>query len=864
MKKDKAVRKAELMTALKKQIKSLIGPLVILVIIIVGILVITLWRSEEEPEEFIKVNAYEGGDQELVLENDRLQFVMDPATTQFVVRVKDSGEMWYSNPADAAEDTLALNVDKDKLKSTLLLTYSTINGVDTLYNNYTYSMEKQIYNIEQGEDYIKVHYTIGDMDKEYIIPPVITKERMDVLLENMSKSDAVMISDYYKKYDINNLGKKDNKEELLADYPILETEVIYVLRDTTKDNVKSKFEQYFADAGYTTEEYLADKELDMTEKTSEKPAFNISMVYRLEGEDLLVEVPMTEIQYKEDYPLLYLNILPFFGAAGMEEEGYLLVPEGGGSIIRFNNGKLAQNSYYANVYGWDMALDRMAIVHETRTYFNVFGMARGDHSFLCILEEGAPYASIQADVSGRTNSYNSVNAIYNVVHREQYDVADRYNGNMFVYEEGIAQESLRQRYRFVDSGSYVDMAKSYGNYLKEQYGDYLAEREDEQTPVVIELLGAIDKVKQVLGVPVSKPLKLTGYEEGVEILDQLKQDGMQNISVKLTGWMNGGVEQKILQDVDLIAELGGKRGYNQLVDYTTQNQIPLYLDGVTNYAYNSNVFDGFWTVRDAARFVSKEDAELYEYNPITYGKRESGDTYYLLKGAVIDRMAQNLTAQAHKSQVNVSFQDIGSQLSSDFNKKAFVSRQAALQQQAERLRSIRDSGTDIMINMGNDYAIAYSSLVTNMDLTGSEYTIIDETVPFYQMAVHGYVNYTGESLNLAQNYEEELLKSAEYGAGLSFTLMKESAFALQNTMYSQYFGASFDGWHSKMLEIYNRYNEELGHIYRQGMVNHELLEKKLTCTTYEDGTRVYVNYSYKTCTTEDGIQVPARDYMVIH
>lgn len=864
MKKDKAVRKAELMTALKKQIKSLIGPLVILMIIVVGILVITLWRSEEEPEEFIKVNAYEGGDQELVLENDRLQFVMDPATTQFVVKVKDSGEMWYSNPADAAEDTLALNVDKDKLKSTLLLTYSTINGVDTLYNNYAYSMEKQIYDIEQGEDYIKVHYTIGDMDKEYIIPPVITKERMDALLENMSKSDAVMVSDYYKKYDINSLGKKDNREELLADYPILETEVIYVLRDTTKDNVKSKFEQYFADAGYTTEEYLADKDLDMKEKSSEKPAFNISMVYRLEGEDLLVEVPMTEIQYKEDYPLLYLNILPFFGAAGMEEEGYLLVPEGGGSIIRFNNGKLAQNSYYANVYGWDRALDRAAVVHETRTYFNVFGMARGDHSFLCILEEGAPYASIQADISGRTNSYNSVNAIYNVVHREQYDVADRYNGNMFVYEEGLAQESLKQRYRFVDSGSYADMAKSYGSYLKEQYGDYLAEREDGQTPVVIELLGAIDKVKQVFGVPVSKPLKLTGYEEGVEILDQLKQDGMQNMSVKLSGWMNGGVEQKILQDVDLIAELGGKRGYNRLVDYTTQNQIPLFLDGVTNYAYNSNVFDGFWTVRDAARFVSKENAELYEYNPITYGKRESGDSYYLLKGAVIDRMAQNLTQQARKSQVNVSFQDIGSQLSSDFNQKSFVSRQAALQQQAERLRSIRDSGTDIMINMGNDYAIAYCDLVTNMDLTGSEYTIIDETVPFYQMAVHGYVNYTGESLNLAQNYEEELLKSAEYGAGLSFTLMKESAFALQNTMYSQYFGASFDGWHSKMLEIYNRYNEELGHIYRQRMVNHEILEKKLTCTTYEDGTRVYVNYSYKACTTEDGIQVPARDYMVIH
>lgn len=863
MKKDKAVRKAELLTALKKQIKSMIGPIIILLIIIAGILVITLWKDEEEPQEFIKVNAFEGDEQEYILENDTLAFVLDPSTTQFMVKVKETGEVWYSNPQDADEDALALNVDKDKLKSTLLLTYSTINGVDTLYNNYSYSMEKQIYNIEQGEDYIKVNYTIGDMEKEYIIPPVITEERMDAFLAAMSKSDAVMVSDYYKKYDINNLGKKDNKEELLSSYPILETEVIYVLRDTTKDNVKAKFEIYFADAGYTTEDYQADKALDMKEKTSEKPAFNVSMVYRLDGEDLLVDVPMGEIEYKEDYPLLYLNVLPYFGAAGTEDEGYMLVPEGGGSIIRFNNEKLAQNSYYANVYGWDMAQDRSAVVHETKTYFNAFGMARDNASFLCILEEGAPYASIQADISGRVNSYNSVNAIYNVVHREQYDVVDRYNGNMFVYEESIPEENITHRYRFVDSGSYVDMAQSYGSYLQEQYGDYLTMRTDEQTPVVIELLGAIDKVKQVFGVPVSKPLKLTSYEEGVEILEQLQQEGMQNLSVKLTGWMNGGVEQKILQDVDLISELGGRKGYSQLVNYTKENQIPLYLDGVTNYAYSSNLLDGFLVVRDAARFVSKEDAELYEYNPITYGKRKQADTYYLLRGSVIDRMAQNLAIQAQKDQLNVSFRDMGNELSSDYNVKDFMSRQAALESQAERLKSIRDSGTNIMINGGNDYAIAYSDVVSNMDLTGSRYTIIDETVPFYQLAVHGYVNYTGESLNLAGNYEEELLAAAEYGAGLSFTLMKETSFALQNTMYTRYFGASFDGWHDKMLEIYDRYNAEMGHIFNQKMVNHEILDKKLTCTTYEDGTRVYVNYGYEAGTTENGILIPARDYVVI-
>ena len=73
--------------------------------------------------------------------------------------------------------------------------------------------------------------------------------------------------------------------------------------------------------------------------------------------------------------------------------------------------------------------------------------------------------------------------------------------------------------------------------------------------------------------------------------------------------------------------------------------------------------------------------------------------------------------------------------------------------------------------MGNDYALPYADIVTNMDLSGSGYTIIDEEVPFYQLAIHGFVNYVGSPLNNCGNEEEELLESAEYGAGLSFSLL---------------------------------------------------------------------------------------------
>ncbi|HIU67816.1 MAG TPA: hypothetical protein IAC64_10040, partial [Candidatus Caccomorpha excrementavium] len=358
MKKDKTVRKAERKAALKKMLKSLIAPGVFVLVVLAGIGIFAiLGRDTEEPEEIIKVNGYDGEEKAYILENDKLIFSLDSSTTQFTVTMKETGQVWYSNPVDASEDALAMTIEKDKLQSTLLLTYSTINGVDTLYSNYSYSMQNQIYQIEESDDSIKVYYSIGNVEQEYVIPLVMEEERMQAVFDKVDKSDMVMITDYYKKYDINNLGRNDDREALLAQYPILETNVIYTLRSTTKDNIKRRLEEIFSSAGYTYEEYLEDKEKDLSESVSDNPVFNISIIYRLDGDDLIVEIPYDEIQYREEYPIYYLTVLPYFGAGGTQEDGFLLVPEGGGSVIRFNNGRVAQNSYYANVYGWDMAQD---------------------------------------------------------------------------------------------------------------------------------------------------------------------------------------------------------------------------------------------------------------------------------------------------------------------------------------------------------------------------------------------------------------------------------------------------------------------------------------------------------------------------
>lgn len=855
--------KTERRNALIDTLKSLIFPVVLCLIFGIGILLIIKFQSVETPEDPIPVYAYAGDEKPVVMENDSLKFEMDPITTQFTLTNKENGQVWYSNPDGAEADALALPEEKNNLRSTVLMSYSITSGLEVTYNSYEYSVLNGIYEIEQPDDEtVLVHYSMGKVQKEFTIPLVTTKKEFDSWCDKMDSKDAEIVKQYYKKYSLKKIKDEEEKQELLANYPIIEKKTIYVLRDTTKDNMKQQIENIFTAAGYTYEDYISDKEYDHSTTVNENPVFNITMEYSLDGDDFKVRIPMEEMAYLSKFPMYTITPLPYFGAGGDDDTGYMFVPEGGGATISFNNGKTSQNSYYVNMYGWDMCISRDAVVHNTEAYYGVYGIARDNGSFICILEDGNSYAGVQADIAGKNNSYNYVNAKFSLNQREQYDVGDIANSDVYEYTPSLPNEDISMRYSFVSSTNYVDMAKDYGKYLQNRYGSYLAMNDENQAPVVVEVVGAVDKVKQIMGVPTSRPLALTTYNEATDMIKELKEDGLENMSVKLVGWCNGGVKQKLLKHVRPIGSLGSKKDLKNLTATANDLGVDLYLNGVTQYEYNSNLLDGFFSYRDAAKLISKERCELHEYSSITFSERDDLDAYYLLHTELAGQMSEKLADTAKSYNAGVSFEDDGIDLSADYYKKNMYSRQAVLKLQEERFKNIDDSGMKVMINMGNDYAAPFADIITNMDLSGSEYTILDSRVPFYQLALHGYITYTGKPINICGDEVEELLNCAEYGAGLQYTLMDESAFTLQKTLYTEYYGSTFDSAKDSVVETYNRYNAELGHVFDQEMTNHENITADLAMTEYADGTKVYVNYGYDDAAVE-GITVPARDYLVV-
>lgn len=817
--------------------------------------------GEEEVSDMVEVVGGVEHNESYVLENEELKLVMDGTTTQFTLEQKDEGYIWYSNPKDAESDPLANGENKNQLLSTLILQYTTSDGNKVIMSNYEYSISRGLYEIHAEDDVLSVTYSIGDVSKDFIFPLALTEERMNVFLEKMDSFSARQINEYYRKYDINNLRSTDNKEELLAQYPDMENEIVYVLRDGIPDNLKEKVETLFAEAGYTYEDYEKDSARYSSNTVNEKPVFSVTLEYQLEGDELVVSAPIEKMDWKKDYPMTKLTILPYMGAGGTTDEGYMLVPDGSGGIIDFNNGKQTQSAFYADVYGWDYAVKRDAVINETSADYPVFGISNNGQSLLCVLEDNCSLATIEADVSGRNNSYNKVYASYQPVHAETMDVSARSDKTVMIFEAEKPEGSFSQRYLFHIGEDYVDMAIAYREYLQERYPQ-LQKISEADGRVNIELLGAIDKVEQRFGIPTSVSKALTTFEEAEELLADMQNAGFERMNLTYTGWLDGGIKHEILTNTSPEGELGSKKELKAFAAAAEAAGANLFLDGVVQTSYENGLFDGFMRMRDSAKYVTREVTELFDFTFVWYGALETEETYYLLKPQLSVSLMSNLADAASKvGSVGVSYNDVGRLLSADYNPKNYTSRQEVLKLQQEALLKVGEADMLVSVNGGNDYSVPYVDRITNMQLDGNGYLIIDREVPFYQMAIHGLVSYAGTSVNLSADVQQTLLESAKTGADLSFTFMKEDSSILQDSSYTEYYGAEYEIWREQAAEIYKKYYADMKGLANQFVVDYEELKSGVTVTEFEDGTKVYVNtnnYDY----ISDTINVGAREYLV--
>jgi hypothetical protein len=811
----------------------------------------------------VMVYEYLGGGEEVVLENEYLSLRFLPATAEIILTERASGTEWRSNPPNPSGDRMADAVTRYLMESQVSLEYADNSGVGMTLQSGIYSVQRSAYEYEVVDGALEVRYTIGDIARSYHIPPAMRADRMLTYLEQME--DRSIVESTYRLYDINNLRTTDNKDQLLADYPELSRTKLYVLNAQAPDYMKEIAEASFEAAGYTYEDYFEDSMLYTVSGEVIKPAFSVTLRYMLDGRSLILNVPFDQIGYRPAYPIIQLALLPFMGSGSVDDSGYILVPDGSGALIYFNNGKQNQLPYNVGVYGWDEAMPREVIISDNKAPFPVFGIHKNNTSLLCIIEEGSAYANVRADVSGRNSSWNIVYPVFDMVHGAIMDISGRSERAVYQYEVALPEgESITLRYTPCAAPGYTGMAMEYRSWLFNRYPELENRRMADGVPVAVEIIGAVSKIQHRLGLPFDLPLKLTSYAETERMLDDFADYGWKNVHVKLNGWFNRSVDHAVPAKIKLIKELGGRHDFVNLVNAASGYGYSIYPEVDFLFMRDVKAFSGFSLYRDAARSVNRERVERYPFSFVWFGERDMwGKLNYLARPASMFRLIDDFVQKSSDLGLqNVAFRNMGSKLSGDYNERRHVSREASMRMREEELSKIRRDGTGVLVNTGFAYSVPWASIVTDMIIDDQSFGITDTAVPFFQIALHGLVPYTGRAINLAEDYTKNLLKSIESGAGLYFSFMTEETAVLQETKFRQFYANEYGKWIGDADSLYRQFSADFGHLYSQAIVNHVILSPNVTITEYEDGTRVVVNASNSSW-NYNGNNIGADSYIVL-
>jgi hypothetical protein len=807
----------------------------------------------------------DGSTEDIVLENEYLSLRFLPRTAEIILTDKANGAQWRSNPQDAAYDPLADTVTGYFLESQFSLEYADAAGVGmTLYSGVN-SVALGVYGYELADNCLEVRYSIGDIAHNYIIPPAVPEQRMLTFLDKMEPDDRRKVEASYRLYDINNLRSSDDKSSLLASYPDLSRTKIYVMRDNAQEYMKELMEGFFAQAGYTYDDYYEDSSRYTVSGGEEKPAFNITLRYTLDGRSLLLTVPFDKIAYRPAYPITQLALLPFMGAGGENDKGYMLVPDGSGALIYFNNGRQNQIAYNNNVYGWDEAMPRNEVINDNKAPFPAFGIQKNGNALLCVIEEGASYGGIRADVSRRNSSWNYVYPQFDMVHGAIIDITGRSDRAVYLYERGglPAGENITLRYTPCVNDGYAGMAKEYRSWFMREFPD-LGGRKEEGVPIAIEIVGAVNKTQHRLGIPFDLPLKLTSYKEARGMIDDFAQWGWKNARIKLNGWFNRSVDHSVPNKIKLIGELGGKKDFKNILLAAEKNGYDVFPDVDFMFMRDVKPFGGFNLYRDASRYVNRKRVEKYPYSFVWFGERVRwGKLSYLARPAYMMSLIDNFTRKMSALGIrNLAFRNIGAKLAGDYHEKRLVSREASMKMRQEKLAELKSRGTGVLLNTGYAYAVPWADFITDMAIDDQSFGITNVSVPFYPMALHGLVPYTGPAINLAEDYTKNLLKTVESGAGLYFSFIIEEASILQETKFRQFYANEYDKWSPDANALYQKFTADFARLYDQAIVNHAIIAEGLTWTEYEDGTVVFVNYT-ENAATYGGVNIDARSYVVV-
>jgi hypothetical protein len=572
--------------------------------------------------------------------------------------------------------------------------------------------------------------------------------------------------------------------------------------------------------------------------------FELGVVYAVRDDCLQVTLPADEIvESKAGNGLASVAVLSFFGATHDGEEGYIFFPDGSGALVRYTTSHPAAVQEISTViYGADEISTSSDSHFQQPAVLPVFGQVSGDAAFVGMITQGDFDASIAMARSGQGLDYNHTWANFIFRRKGLFSLTGAQPTRLFEPDRIGGDRQVRYCFLAGERANYVGMATRYREFLIRERG---ARRMAAQPPLMhLAFFMGIERKTWFL----RDLIAMTTFAEAQTILAQLAAAGVARVDVTLVNWNQGGVGGRYPQRLPVEPRLGGEGGLRALAADIRQRRQRLFLQD--NYLNLRPEAQGVVPYLDAIRGV--------DGLPVSAGAQA-----YFLNAQVALRQfaAHDMPAMTGLGAGGLWLDDFAGLAVPDTNDRYPLSREnfAASWMQISDLA--REEFGAAAMTGGNGYAIPHADALIAVPMDSTHYDLSDETVPFYQIVAHGLLSYTGEPYNLHNDGRRTFLHQVEYGAVPLFVLTEANSALLYRTEANGLWSTQYSFWRDELIRQY-RQMEPLAPLTDQFIAGHARLAEDVYQTTYEDGTRVVVNYSTQPYAAGP-LAVPAEDFVVI-
>lgn len=795
--------------------------------------------SSVEKTEISTINT--DGSFKKVLENDGYALYFHPETAEISLTDKKSGYVWYSNPQNDGQQAA-----NSKEKSQIVVYYyenRDLTSIDS-YESCVELEDKMSWSLEDNK--LVVSYDIGDDSfSSDALPTVLSKERMEKdILSKLDDDEKEVVLERYSLYSRETLDENALKT-IKLNFPSIEKHDLYI-RSKMPDYIGEEIYVLFQKAGYTTEDLQRDCDENQIENTYKaKPSYHIELEYILCEDGFKASVDTEKIKFIEDYKPCRIELLPYFGSA-TSEKGYMIVPDGCGAVIEFNNGKYNAASYWEKLFNNDNALTtEEAGANSQPAVLPIFAISKDNNGFLATIDSGYEVAGISADVAGGNNNYNYIHSFFDIFSADQVSLSSNEQDKFILTNEKIISCPIEISYHFLSGEhSYSDFALKYRELLVEN--EILSSGKNDSTVMNFDFIGTVQVTKRFLGIPYKATAALTTYNQAYELIENLN---IENVSVNFLDSLKGGRIQKKADNLNIQGILGRRAERNKLADICQQFSVSYYGQ------YAAKVKKS-----DSAMTLSKSKAKLYDYDSISrYVKADNA--LNVVSAVKLEAFAAKITKSIKSNKYDsVNLLDLGYQLNSDFNSKQSVDRYQSKIYVQKYLAEVSKAAS-VSACVGSIFSLPYIDKIKDIPVTSSGYHIEDYTIPFYEIAISGYVPYSTPSINTAANARQQFLKTVELGGQLQYTWLYDlpDNITEDGTEYYKYLYINSD---EQAKEYYDQYLPLYNKIGGKSIISHQRITDTLIKTVFDNDLVVYVNYSDEAIEI-DGLKIEANDFIYI-